>query len=41
MSRKLFGTTSVGGEQIYNTNELNRGPDRMDINFALLNATGA
>ena len=30
---------SVGGEQIYNTNERHRGPDRMDINFSLLNAT--
>ena len=39
VSRKLFGTTSVGGEQIYNTNERHRGPDRMDINFSLLNAT--
>ncbi len=39
VSRKLFGTTFVGGEQIYNTNERHRGPDRMDINFALLNAT--
>ena len=39
VSRKLFGTVSVGGEQIYNTNERHRGPDRMDINFSLLNAT--
>jgi hypothetical protein len=39
VSRKIFGTASVGGEQIYNTNERHRGPDRMDINFALLNAT--
>ena len=39
VSRKIFGTVSVGGEQIYNTNERHRGPDRMDINFSLLNAT--
>jgi hypothetical protein len=39
ISRKVFGTTSVGGEQIYNTAERHRGPDRMDINFQLLNAT--
>jgi hypothetical protein len=40
ISRKLWGTTTVGGEQIYDTPERERGPDRMDINFALLNASG-
>ena len=35
----MFGTVSVGGEQIYNTAELQRGPDRMNINFAVLRAS--
>ncbi len=39
ISRKVFGTVSVGGEQIYNTAELQRGPDRMGINFAVLRAS--
>ena len=39
VSRKIWGTTSVGGEQIYDTAERQRGPDRMNINFATLNAT--
>ena len=39
ISRKVFGTVSVGGEQIYDTNELQRGPDRMDVNFAELRAS--
>jgi hypothetical protein len=39
ISRSVFGTTSVGGEQIYNTAELQRGPDRMNINFAVLRAS--
>jgi hypothetical protein len=30
---------SVGGEQIYNTAELQRGPDRMVINYAILRAS--
>ena len=34
VSRKIWGTTSVGGEQIYDTAERQRGPDRMNINFA-------
>jgi Dolichyl-phosphate-mannose-protein mannosyltransferase len=39
ISRSVFGTVSVGGEQIYNTAELQRGPDRMNINFAVLRAS--
>jgi hypothetical protein len=39
LSRALWGTTSVGGELIYDTPERQRGPDRMNINFATLNAT--
>ena len=39
ISRKIWGTTSVGGEQIYDTAERQRGPDRMNINFATLNAS--
>jgi hypothetical protein len=39
VSRAVFGTVSVGGEQIYNTAELQRGPDRMNINFAVLRAS--
>jgi hypothetical protein len=39
ISRKFYGTTSVGGEQIYNTAELQRGPDRMVINYAILRAS--
>ncbi len=39
VSREIWGVTSVGGEKIYNTPEVSRGPDRMDINFALLNAS--
>ncbi len=39
VSRALFHTTSVGGEQIYDTAERERGPDRMSINFAVLRAT--
>jgi hypothetical protein len=39
ISRKLFHTTSVGGEQIYDTAQFDRGPDRMVINFAALRAS--
>jgi hypothetical protein len=39
VSRKFYGTVSVGGEQIYNTAELQRGPDRMVINYAILRAS--
>jgi hypothetical protein len=39
VSRKLYGTASVGGEQIYNTAERQRGPDRMVINYAVLRAS--
>ncbi len=39
LSRKFYGTTSVGGEQIYNTAERQRGPDRMVINYAILRAS--
>jgi hypothetical protein len=39
ITRKIWGTTSVGGEQIYDTREFWRGPDRMDVNFAMLNAS--
>jgi len=39
VSRGIWGTTSVGGELIYDTAERQRGPDRMNINFATLNAT--
>jgi hypothetical protein len=39
VSREIWGVTSVGGEKIYNTPEVSRGPDRMDINFAFLNAS--
>jgi hypothetical protein len=39
VSRKLFGTVSVGGERIYDTAQIERGPDRMVINFAALRAS--
>ncbi len=39
LSRKFYGTVSVGGEQIYNTAERQRGPDRMVINYAILRAS--
>jgi hypothetical protein len=39
VTRAIWGTTSVGGEVIYDTAERQRGPDRMNINFATLNAT--
>jgi hypothetical protein len=39
VSREIWGTTSVGGEQIYDTAERQRGPDRMNVNFATLNAS--
>lgn len=39
VSRAIWGTTSVGGELIYDTPERQRGPDRMNINFATLNAS--
>ncbi len=38
VSRAIWGTTSVGGEQIYDTAERQRGPDRMSINLATLSA---
>jgi hypothetical protein len=41
LSRALFGTTSVGGQRIYDTAEVSRGPDRMVVNFAILRATHA
>jgi hypothetical protein len=39
VSRYIWGTTSVGGERVYNTPERHRGPDRVVINFAVLRAT--
>src|SRR4051794_7755082 len=39
ISRKLFHTTTVGGEQVYDTAQLDRGPDRVVINFAVLRAS--
>ena len=39
VTRAIWGTTSVGGEQIYDTAERQRGPDRMNINFATLHAS--
>src|SRR5262249_6575079 len=39
VSRKIFHTTTVGGEQIYDTAQFDRGPDRMVINFAVLRAS--
>ena len=39
VTRAIWGTTSVGGERIYDTPERERGPDRMAINFATLRAT--
>ena len=39
VSRRFYGTTSVGGEQIYDTAELQRGPDRMVVNYAILRAS--
>jgi hypothetical protein len=39
VSRAIYGTTSVGGEQVYDTDALWRGPDRVDVNFSLLNAS--
>ncbi len=39
LSKKIFHVTSVGGEQVYDTNQLDRGPDRTVINFAALRAS--
>lgn len=39
VTRAIWGTTSVGGEQIYDTPERERGPDRMVINLAVLRAS--
>jgi hypothetical protein len=39
VSRALFGTTSIGGERVYDTDVHQRGPDRIDLNFALLRIT--
>jgi hypothetical protein len=39
VTRAIWGTVSVGGERVYNTTELDRGPDRTAINFAALRAT--
>lgn len=39
VSRALFGTTTVAGQEIYDTDQVQRGPDRMMINLALLEAT--
>jgi hypothetical protein len=39
VSRHAFGTTSVGGEQIYDIAERERGPDRMVYNLAVLRAS--
>src|SRR4051812_1555414 len=39
ISRKLFHTASVGGEQVYDTAQFDRGPDRVVINFAVLRAS--
>jgi hypothetical protein len=39
ISRKLFHTTTVGGEQVYDTAQFDRGPDRVVINFAVLRAS--
>jgi hypothetical protein len=39
LSRKIFHTTSVGGEQVYDTAQFDRGPDRVVINFAVLRAS--
>lgn len=38
VSRAQWGTTSVGGEQVYDTAERERGPDRIAVNFAVLRA---
>ncbi|MCC6237944.1 MAG: glycosyltransferase family 39 protein [Dehalococcoidia bacterium] len=39
VSRKIWGTVSVGGERFYNTTEMQRGPDRTVYNFAALRAS--
>ncbi len=39
VSRRLYGIASVGGEQIYDTGERQRGPDRMVVNYAILRAS--
>lgn len=39
VSRVIWGTTSVGGELIYDTAERERGPDRMVVNFTVLRAS--
>jgi hypothetical protein len=39
VSRAAFGTTSVGGERIYDLAALQRGPDRMVVNLAVLRAS--
>ena len=38
ISKETYGTVSIGGEEIYNTAEIIRGPDRMLYNFATLRA---
>ena len=39
VSRALFGTTSIGGERFYATDALERGPDRVVYNLAVLRVT--
>ncbi len=39
VTRKIWGTVSIGGERVYDTAERERGPDRTAINFAALRAT--
>jgi hypothetical protein len=38
ISKETYGMVSIGGEEIYNTAEIIRGPDRMLYNFATLRA---
>jgi hypothetical protein len=38
ISKKAYGTVTIGGEEIYNTAEISRGPDRMLFNLAILRA---
>jgi hypothetical protein len=39
VTRRIWGTVSVGGERVYDTSERERGPDRTAINFAALRAS--
>lgn len=39
VSRAFFGVTTVAGQPVYDTAEIQRGPDRIVLNFGVLRAT--